>query len=81
MLIGLEGEGLERLHKRGLFGRRQDVGPVVEPRHDRRADGHVAEQVDLRGSGHDRASRSIAAPVVSRLDRLTPTSRTPRAGG
>lgn len=81
MLIGFKRQRLERSDEPGLFGLRQDVGPIVESLHDGRALSFIAEQVDLRQAGHDRASSFAAAPVVCRLDRLTPTRRTPRLGG
>ena len=81
VLIGFERQGLQRSDQRGLFAGRQDLGPIVEPRHDRLGRTRRAEQIDLVRGRHDKASRSAPPPAVPRLDTLTPTRRTPRLGG
>ncbi len=85
VLIGPEAQILQVSDHHRLLCRREDVRPIVEAcRRGKPRD--VAEQIGLEHGRHS-ASSFGAAPdgflgeALSRLDRVTPTSRTPRLGG
>ena len=88
VLIGPETQPLQLLYHRRLLGRRQDIRPIVEALRNNRTGG-VPEQVGLEHGRHSASSPGDApdAPddspgdAFSRLERVTPTSRTPRVGG